>query len=171
MSRVEVGETREAPKPSETFLADLRRWSLLETGSEDGLRASWSPKLGLHTIERRLAGDVWNPILLVVDYENATQENLRPYRILDRRVFEDLVEASLARKFNTGNPGKDFQLYRKYKSEIRELAQTARRKNTMDEIWGINEESKPLFHRIAAEMEQGHSHGTKMVHQVPEMPG
>jgi hypothetical protein len=153
----------EMPVIPETFLEDLKSWSLSETGRPDQFRVGWEPKNGNYLIEMSNGDGTWAIILHVHDVDKATRQQLRPFRPLDNRVFEDLMTTSLVRRFGTGRGKQDWELHNKEMEAARNAAKAGRSAKLSERLNTIADNAAPLFARIRKEHEYGHSHGARMV--------
>lgn len=150
-----------APAIDSWFLKELDNFSASETGRTGQFRPRWLKERGLWQIQIRLANGDWSPVLIVQDHEKATKDNPRPFRPLDRRVFDDLAEASLQRRWSTGDPEKDMALYRSSKIAARAARKEEKRKEAVETILSIAKDNAGAFARVQADYEQGHHHGTR----------
>ena len=155
-----------APHVPESFRRDLDAWSVAETGRPGNFRPYWLAEDEIWCIQMASAGGRWTTVYLVQDAEAATEDNLRVFRPLDRRVFEDTALDSLMRVFNTGSVKGDQEAYRKWKKEARQLVKDKARLSGLNDLHALTLDAKPYFSRIQSEMDYGHSHGVRSVYPV-----
>lgn len=73
-------------------------------------RPYWMKKEGCFGIQARFEGGEWRTIFMAYDPMTAHKGNEHPYMPLDTRVIDELAEACLEIKYNTGDTEKDRQM-------------------------------------------------------------
>lgn len=130
------------------------------------LRAHFNEKYEVWNIQAQMSDGQWTNILVVLDWDQRSEENPWPYRPLDQRVFVDIYAADLAHRFNTGDPDTDLALYHLATIEARRIAEE-RIQSGRDQLFAdIEQDAKKVNARIAEYM-RGDAADLKVVHQVP----
>lgn len=159
-----------APPIPPSFLDELDAYSEAVTGMRGQYRPIFDDDRGVWTIQKRVSSDGrWQGIVVVKDDERQIAERTVAwfYRPLDHRVFADLMDADLHREFGSGDENRDYAM-RTARIDRDKFAEKLRwRGNTIETFRSINREERGLLYRAKAERQFGHSHGTRMYHQVP----
>lgn len=130
------------------------------------LRPNFSSKYGVWRIQAKTADGQWMNILVVNDWDKATEEDPWHYRPLDQRVFTDLYAADLAYRFGTGNPDMDLEMYDIAMREARAIAEERAEQDRATMFNDIERDAKRINERIAAFM-KGEVADLVTTYQVP----